>query len=121
MNRLLASLALAATLALIDATAMAQQPFDRRWSVEAVPEKGACSRAHRYSVLIENGAVRNSGRARVNVTGGLEASGRIRGSIQRNRTRIDVTGSLSGHSGSGNWAAAGRVTCSGRWTAEKSS
>jgi hypothetical protein len=119
MTRLLASLVLAATLALINHKALAQQQFDGRWSVEAIPEKGTCNRAHRYGVVIENGAIRNSGRAKVNIAGGLEASGRIQGSIQRNRTRVDVTGSLSGSSGSGSWATAGRLTCSGRWSAEK--
>jgi len=121
MTRLLASLVLSATLALINHKAVAQQQFDGRWSVETTPEKGACNRTHRYEVVIESGAIRNSGRAKVNIAGGLEASGRIQGSLQRNRMRVDVTGNLSGRSGSGNWATAGRLTCSGRWTAEKRS
>jgi hypothetical protein len=123
MLRLLAGLSLAAILALISHGVMAQQQFDGQWSVEAIPEKGACKKAHRYVVAIENGIVRNSvsRKTRVNIMGGLEASGRVRGSIQRNKTRIDVTGSLLGPSGSGNWAIAGRVNCSGRWDAEKRS
>ena len=123
MHRFLASFVLAVTLTLINEAAVAQQQFDGHWNVAAVPEKGACHRIHRYAVVIENGSIRNasSRRMRVNIAGGLEASRRIRGSLQRNKTRVDVTGSLSGRSGSGDWTTAGRVTCLGRWTAEKRS
>ncbi|KAB0269134.1 hypothetical protein [Microvirga brassicacearum] len=123
MRRVLASFFLAVTFTLINNAALAQQQFDGRWSVEAIPEKGACVRARRYAVAIENGTMRNAGRKmeKVNVSGGLEASGRIRGSIRRNKTQVDVTGNLSGRLGSGDWAIAGRVACSGRWTAEKKS
>jgi hypothetical protein len=123
MYRLLASLALPAALILLGDPALAQQRFDGSWTVEAVPEKGVCQRARRYAVAIQNGSIRNAGtrRVRVTTTGGLEESGRIRGSIQSGKTRVDVAGSLSGRSGSGDWAIAGRVTCSGRWTAEKRS
>jgi hypothetical protein len=122
MHRHLASFVLAVTLALIDNTASAQQQFDGHWSVEATPEKGACNRTRRYSVVIENGAVRNGGREKVSVAGGLAASGDIRGSVRRNnKTSVDVAGRLSERSGSGDWTIAGRVNCSGRWRAEKRS
>jgi hypothetical protein len=123
MYRLPTSFALLAALILLGDPAVAQQRFNGNWTVEAVPEKGACKRARRYAIAIENGSIRNTGRRRVPVTttGGLEESGRIRGSIQSGKTRVDVAGSLSGRSGSGNWVIAGRVTCSGRWTAEKRS
>ena len=121
MHRVLASFFLAVTFALINNASLAQQQFDGRWRVQAIPEKGPCIRARRYSVAIENGTMRNANTKmeKVNVSGGLEVSGRIRGSIQRNKTQVDVTGSLSGRAGSGDWAIAGRVACSGRWTADK--
>jgi hypothetical protein len=123
MYRLLTSFALPAASILLGDPTVAQQHFDGNWTVKAVPEKGACKSARRYAVGIENGSIRNPGSRRVLVTttGGLEESGRIRGSIQSGKTRVDVAGSLSGRSGSGNWVIAGRVTCSGRWTAEKRS
>jgi hypothetical protein len=123
MYRLLTGFVLAVTIVSITDTALAQQSFDGRWNIEAVPEKGSCKRAHQYAVVVENGTIRNgaSGRMRVNIAGGLEANGRVRGSVQRNRTRVDVAGNLSGRSGSGDWVTAGRVTCSGRWNAEKRS
>jgi hypothetical protein len=123
MYRLLTSFALPAALILLGEPAEAQKRFDGNWTVEATPEKGACKRARRYAVAIQNGSVRNTGSRRVSVTttGGLEESGRIQGSIQSGKTRVDVAGSLSGRSGSGDWIIAGRVSCSGRWTAERRS
>ena len=120
MNRLLLSLLLAAPFIPVSTTGMAQSQFDGRWTVSTIPEKGACRRKHVYAVLIENGVARNaSGRTRADVTGGLEPSGRVLGSLQRRGAKVDVTGNLAGKSGSGHWALAGRIACSGRWTAAK--
>jgi hypothetical protein len=107
MNRLRIFLLLAGTVMLLDNTAVAQQPFDGSWSVEAVPEKGICTKVQRYKVVIGSGVLRSSGRERVGVSGGLEAGGNIRGSVQRNKIRVHVTGKLSGPLGSGDWTLAG--------------
>jgi hypothetical protein len=120
MNRLLVSLFLAAPLIPVSTTGMAQSQFDGRWTVTTIPEKGGCRRKHHYAVVVEKGVARNaSGRTRANVTGGLEPSGRVRVSLQRRGTQVDVTGNLAGASGSGTWTLAGRIDCSGRWTAAK--
>ena len=121
MHRLLAVSSLTMTLALIGHTALAQQQFNGRWSVEAIPERGTCRRAHHYTVMVENGIPRNavSRRTSDRVTGGLEPDGRIRASIRRHTTQVEVTGKLAGRSGSGTWTIAGNMTCSGRWTASK--
>ena len=120
MNRLLLSLFLAAPLIPVSTTGMAQSQFDGRWTVTTIPEKGACRRKHHYAVVVENGVARNaSGRTRANVTGGLEPSGRVQVSLQRRGAQVDVTGNLAGQSGSGHWTVAGRIDCSGRWTAAK--
>ena len=120
MNRLLVSLLLAAPLIPISTTGMAQQRFDGRWSVKAIPEKGACRRAHYYKVVVENGVPRNAvSRRTTSVTGRLDPSGRVRVSLQRRGAQVDVTGNLAAHSGSGHWTIAGRIDCSGRWTAAK--
>ncbi|MGF9762496.1 hypothetical protein AAII07_45760 [Microvirga sp. 0TCS3.31] len=121
MNRLLLSLFLAAPLIPVSTTGMAQQQFDGRWSVRAIPEKGACRRAHDYTVVVENGVPRNavSRRTTDRVGGGLESDGRVRVSLQRRGAQVDVTGALAGQSGSGYWTIAGRIDCSGRWTASK--
>ena len=121
MNRLLVSLFLAAPLIPVGTTGMAQQQFDGRWSVRAIPEKGACRRAHDYTVVVENGVPRNavSRRTTDRATGGLEPDGHVRVSLQRRRAQVAITGKLAGRSGSGTWTLAGSMACSGRWTASK--
>ena len=121
MNRLLVSLFLAAPLISIGTSGMAQQQFDGRWSVRAIPEKGACRRAHDYTVVVENGVPRNavSRRTTDRATGGLEPDGHVRVSLQRRRAQVAITGKLAGRSGSGTWTLAGSMACSGRWTASK--
>lgn len=121
MHRLMAAFVLTATLALVNHSAQAQQQFDGRWSIEAVPAKGACRRTHYYKVVIENGVPRNavSRRTKDRVTGGLEPDGRVQASVQRNKAKIDITGKLTGRSGSGAWTMAGSIACSGLWTASK--
>jgi hypothetical protein len=121
MNRLLVSLFLAAPLIPFSTTGMAQQQFDGRWSVRAIPEKGACRRAHDYTVVVENGVPRNavSRRTPDRATGGLEPDGHVRVSLQRRRAQVAITGKLAGRSGSGTWTLAGSMACSGRWTASK--
>ncbi|WP_048708375.1 hypothetical protein [Microvirga massiliensis] len=121
MQRLSTNLVLIVALALLDGPALAQQQFDGHWSIEAIPERGTCRRPHHYRAVIENGTVRNGGSGKFNTAGGLEPDGRIRGSVQGSKTRVDVTGRLSSRSGSGTWTSAGRLNCSGRWNAEKRS
>jgi hypothetical protein len=121
MNRLLVSLFLAAPLIPVSTTGMAQQQFDGRWSVRAIPETGACRRAHDYTVVVENGVPRNavSRRTTDRASGGLEPDGRVRISVQRRQAQVAITGKLAGRSGSGTWTIAGSIACSGRWTASK--
>jgi len=121
MHRLLAISLLTVASSLASHAALAQQQFDGRWSVHAIPEKGACRRAHHYTVVVENGVPRNavSRRTTDRVTGGLEPGGRVRVSIQRPDASVAVTGKLAGRSGSGRWTVAGATVCSGRWTASK--
>jgi hypothetical protein len=119
MQSALSILGIGLIAALMEGTASAQQPFDGAWSVHAVPEQGTCKRALRYRVVIEQGAVRSRASRSAEVSGGLQSDGRIEASIQRNKTRVDVAGRLSGRSGLGTWTATGTINCSGRWSAEK--
>ena len=51
-------------LALVVAgSANAQQPFDGRWSVEVITERGNCDHAYRYPLAVENGRGRYDGNA----------------------------------------------------------
>ena len=119
MHRVLAGIGLTSILVSGGSTAWAQQPFDGRWNIQAVPSKGACTRVHRYALLIENGTIRGSTPRRVTIKGKLDPSGHVQGTAERNKTKVEVTGSLSGRSGSGHWITAGRLNCSGQWRAEK--
>jgi hypothetical protein len=121
MHRILAVSLLTAALFLTGHAALAQQQFNGRWSVKVVPERGACRRAHFYTIVVENGVPRNavSRRTTDKVTGGLEPDGRVRASIQRHKAQVEITGKLAGRSGSGVWTVAGSMACSGRWTASK--
>jgi hypothetical protein len=112
-------LVLTGALLLASKLAVAQQQFSGNWSVEAVTEQGTCKRTSRYPVVIENGAVRSNGPQGLNVSGRVEANGRIQTNIQRNLTRAEIIGSLSDRSGSGTWTTSGTVICSGRWNAQK--
>ena len=119
MHHLLTSAVLTGILALSGNTALAQQQFDGHWSIQATPEKGACNRAHRYAVVVQNGSIRSAASRAAHMSGGLDPGGRVQGSVVRNKTKVDITGSLSGRSGSGSWVIAGRLNCSGQWSAEK--
>ncbi|WP_262267730.1 MULTISPECIES: hypothetical protein [Microvirga] len=119
MHRLSAAIGLMVILASGGSAAWAQQQFDGRWNIEAVPSKGGCARVYRYTAVIENGAVRSGAPRRATIRGRLDPSGRIQGTAESNRAKIEVTGSLSGRSGSGHWSLQGRRECSGHWRAEK--
>jgi hypothetical protein len=106
-------------LAVLSSPVLAQQQFSGRWSVQAVTEEGACSRAYRYPILIQDGTVSHGGSAGPAVSGRVQANGAIQGSIQRDTTRADVVGRLSERSGSGTWRTSGAVSCSGHWNAKK--
>ncbi len=99
--------------------AAAQQQFNGRWSVEVVTEQGACDRAYRYPVAIENGRIRYAGSEGFNVAGTVNARGAVRTSISSGQLRADITGRLAGSAGTGTWAISGSRSCSGYWRAER--
>jgi hypothetical protein len=95
--------------------------FDGTWSVEVVTDKGACDRAYRYSVILDNGSARYGGPEAFNVEGRVQPNGAVRASIARGTDRADVTGRLSGTFGTGTWRTSGNRQCSGTWNAERRS
>jgi hypothetical protein len=119
MHRFLAFFVFVVALTLNNDQASAQQRFDGDWTIHATPETGACKRARRYAAIIRDGIIRGSASRPARIMGALDPSGRIQGSVVRNKTRVDVTGNLSDQSGSGTWIVAGRISCTGRWAAEK--
>ncbi|MXQ14513.1 hypothetical protein [Microvirga makkahensis] len=95
--------------------------FDGRWSVEVVTEQGACDRAYRYAVIVENGRARYGGPEQFDVNGQVRANGAVAASISRGQDRANVTGKLEGKWGRGTWRTSGGRVCSGYWTAERRS
>ena len=121
--RLLDRFGPAALASLVLATPAAAQVrrFDGNWSVEVVTEQGACDRAYRYAVTIENGRARYGGQGSFDISGQVRPDGRVSGTIARGRDRARVTGRLAGDRGMGTWIASGGRTCSGTWNAERRS
>ncbi len=109
---------LAAAFAAPQAQAQTKR-FDGNWSVEVVTEQGACDRAYRYAVIIENGRARYGGPESFNVNGQVRPNGAVSASISRGQDRANVRGQLSGQNGRGTWSTSGGRTCSGYWNADK--
>ncbi len=93
--------------------------FDGNWSVEVVTEQGACDRAYRYSVIVQNGRARYGGPENFDIRGQVQPNGSVSGSILHGQDRANVTGRLSGSFGRGTWSTSGGRACSGYWNAEK--
>ena len=99
--------------------ASAQQQFDGSWSVQVVPQSGICQRTYQFPVVIQNGRVRYGGPDGITASGAVTSRGVIQGSIGAGSVQANVTGRLSGRSGSGTWVGAGSFACAGQWRATK--
>src|SRR5262249_30488497 len=119
MLRLGAALLVAAAAALPSTTmAFAASPYDGRWSVVIQTDRGACDRAYRYGIAIQNGHVGYAGDNSFNVSGQVGRNGAVSVRVSRGGSYAAGTGRLSGSSGSGTWRGVGSGVCSGRWFAE---
>jgi len=92
--------------------------FDGGWSVLIVTEKGACDRAYRYPVKIQNGSVGYAGSASFTVSGQVGDNGAVTVTVARGSQSAKGTGRMAGNDGSGTWTA-GSGECSGTWSAER--
>ena len=96
--------------------------YDGNWSVVVAPEGGNCDRAQRFSFGIRNGAVFYSGGGGVQVSGRVAANGGVRARLAFAGAQADVAGRLSATGrGGGRWSSSGSLTCTGRWTAQRTS
>ncbi|WP_414471727.1 hypothetical protein [Microvirga sp. M2] len=93
--------------------------FDGTWSVEVVTEQGACDRAYRYAVIVQNGRARYGGPERFDVNGQVRPNGSVSASIVHGQDRAHVIGQLSEGWGRGTWTTSGGRACSGTWNAER--
>jgi hypothetical protein len=113
-------IALTLTAALWPApAAMAHMSFDGKWSVLIVTDDGNCDRAYRYALKIVNGSVTYDDPS-FDISGHVDARGRVRVSVGAGGEHAIGTGELSGDSGGGLWTGHSSTSaCSGHWEAER--
>ncbi len=93
--------------------------FDGAWSVVVVTEQGNCDRAYRYGVIVRGGQIYYAGGGDFTISGRVQPSGAVRGSIVRGIDRADVVGRLRGDYGAGAWTSSGTWRCGGYWNGER--
>jgi hypothetical protein len=114
----LISLAVSAVPSFAAPSSSAKASYNGQWSVLIVTEKGACDRAYRYPVKIENGSVGYAGSASFSVSGSVGDNGALVVTVSKGDKSAKGTGHISSTNGTGTWTAAGGE-CSGTWTAER--
>ncbi|MFZ3336110.1 MAG: hypothetical protein WBF24_01110 [Xanthobacteraceae bacterium] len=98
---------------------VAHSSFDGRWSVLIVTDAGTCDRAYRYALDISNGRVTYNDPS-FQISGHVDARGRVSVSVAAGGERANGTGELSGDSGRGLWQGNSSTSaCSGHWEAER--
>jgi hypothetical protein len=99
--------------------ASARTPFDGAWSVLIVTDAGTCDRAYRYALRIADGRVTYNDPS-FNVSGRVDAGGRVSVSVSAGGQQANGSGRLSGNYGDGRWSGRSSTSqCSGHWEAER--
>jgi hypothetical protein len=84
-----------------------------------VTDAGTCDRAYRYALNIINGRVTYDDPS-FNVSGHVDAGGRVSVNVSAGGERASGTGELSGDAGRGLWRGnSSSSACSGHWEAER--
>lgn len=99
------------------AAPLPHNPFDGRWSVEVITDKGSCDRAYRWSIGVDSGRVTDIGGNVAKAAGGIDRGGRVAMTLTRNADVLTARGAVSGKWGQGTWVAPTQQ-CAGRWRAE---
>jgi len=101
------------------ASVSARTPFDGRWSVLIITDKGTCDRAYRYPIDIQNGIVTYGGDV-VDMQGRVTSNGNVVVMVSRGNQTARGTGRMGRTFGQGVWRGLGNgESCSGRWEAER--
>ncbi len=99
--------------------ARARTPYDGAWSVLIVTDAGTCDRAYRYALRIADGRVSYDDPS-FNVSGRVDARGRVNVSVSAGGQQASGTGRLSGNYGDGRWSGSSSTSrCSGHWEASR--
>lgn len=111
--------AVVAFISIIASPAISRGVYDGAWSVVIITDSGACDRAYRTPIVIQNGWV-TAGEGMVSVQGRVANNGRVRVSVFSGASRADGSGRLRTNFGSGTWRGQGSLgLCAGRWMAER--
>jgi len=110
---------LAATVAAWGAPPSVER-FDGPWSVVIITDQGTCDRAYRYGLRIEGGRVHYAGESGVQVSGQVDAKGRVSVMVRNGGSSAQGSGQLTESGGEGRWQGSSQSSnCSGRWEAER--
>jgi hypothetical protein len=102
------------------APAPAATPFDGRWSVSIVTERGDCDRGYRFDVRIENGRLVYDGEGGFDFSGTVAPNGAVTVTVGKGSQSASGSGRLAARSGSGTWLGRSPSgACAGRWDAER--
>ena len=114
-------LVLAATVSAWGANARASvERFDGPWSVVIITDQGTCDRSYRYGLRIEAGRVSYAGESGVQVSGQVDARGRVSVVVRNGGSSAQGSGQLTESGGEGHWQGSSQDSnCSGRWEAER--
>jgi hypothetical protein len=107
-----------ASAMLAPATGFAMPRYDGIWSVSIVTKKGDCIASYRYPMRIANGVLGNGGDVVLNISGKVADDGAVRVSVSHGDTRAIGSGRLASNAGGGSWKT---TSCSGSWTAQRTS
>jgi hypothetical protein len=107
-----------AIIATTTSIAAARTPYDGRWSLSIVTERGECS-TYNFPVDITNGNVSFPGLVRA--SGRVTGKGSVRVTVAVQDKYASGSGRLSLGSGRGRWSGrSGSDRCSGSWSAQRS-
>jgi len=101
---------------LVSTPAGSAPSFDGVWSVVIITDKGACDRAYRYPIRIQNGALVAEGSSPATINGKVGGNGQVTVTVSAGSKSATGSGRLAGTTGSGSWKGG---ECSGTWEAER--
>ncbi|MCW5714329.1 MAG: hypothetical protein KIT43_07455 [Bauldia sp.] len=100
------------------AAANSPTPFDGGWSVAVTSPTASCDLPDAVPIRVSGGAVRYDGWFGPRTTGEVHPNGSLAVSISYRSDIVNVSGVLSGTSGSGRWVSP-TLDCGGTWVATR--
>jgi hypothetical protein len=96
--------------------------YDGAWTIVATTSEGPCAAQTSYQVQIKDSDASIPG-DEVDIDGGVSSSGSVQATITSGSNTVPIAGSLDTQgAGSGTWrTTGGAISCSGRWSARRSS